>query len=80
MLMALTVQSSLSESVPIWTSCRPKFGTERMCNCAGKQLRVHVLQLDLGDLASVKVFAEKTQALLDGRKLDVLVRCLTVKL
>ena len=51
-----------------------------MCNCAGKQLRVHVLQLDLGDLASVKVFAEKTQALLDGRKLDVLVRCLTVNL
>ncbi len=33
-----------------------------------------VLQLDLSDLASVKMFAEKVQALLDGRKLDVLVR------
>ncbi|KAL0038297.1 hypothetical protein WJX77_001140 [Trebouxia sp. C0004] len=39
----------------------------------GKKLRVYVLQLDLSDLASVKMFAQKVQALLDGRKLDVLV-------
>jgi len=39
---------------------------------------VHVLQLDLSDLASVKMFAGKVQALLDGRKLDVLVRKLVL--
>ncbi len=39
---------------------------------------MHVLQLDLSDLASVKMFAGKVQALLDGRKLDVLVRRLVL--
>ncbi|KAL3163188.1 hypothetical protein ABBQ32_009592 [Trebouxia sp. C0010 RCD-2024] len=39
----------------------------------GKKLRVHIIQLDLADLASVKQFAQKVQALLGGKTLDVLV-------
>ena len=54
---------------------RLRLQPETKCVCAGKQLRVHILQLDLADLASVKTFAEETLALLDGRKLDVLVSC-----
>lgn len=42
---------------------------------AGKTLRIHVVQLDLADLASVKRFAQQVQALLGGKKLDVLVSC-----
>lgn len=39
----------------------------------GKTLLIHVVQLDLADLASVKRFAQQVQALLGGKKLDVLV-------
>lgn len=44
----------------------------------GKKLRVHIIQLDLADLASVKQFAQKVQALLGGKTLDVLVSCNSV--
>lgn len=43
---------------------------------AGKALKLHVVQLDLADLASVKDFAQRVQTLLGPKKIDALVSCL----
>lgn len=43
------------------------------CSYIGEQLKLHIIRLDLADLASVKEFVAEVQAFLNGRKLDILV-------
>lgn len=43
---------------------------------AGKALQLHVVQLDLADLGSVKDFAQRVQTLLGAKKINALVSCL----
>lgn len=40
----------------------------------GGNLKLHIIELDLADLESVRTFASQVQAFLNGKKLDMLVR------
>ena len=48
--------------------------TQQTSDSSGGNLDLHIFELDLADLASVKGFALQVQAFLHGRKIDALVR------
>ena len=47
--------------------------------CAGTELDIHVVELDLADLQSVASFAKRADLILHGRPLDLLVSTWSIK-
>ena len=84
---ALDLKSYSKPLLLLWTSCciwtcvgpgaysRHAYSRQ---NLAGGNLKLHVIELDLADLASVREFAAQVQVFLQGKKLDVLVILPTV--
>lgn len=66
----LRKQRLAKENVPV---CLMYPHTSAACLYTDGKLKLHIIQLDLADLSSVREFATQVQTYLHGRKLDVLV-------